>query len=222
MRGDLVWQTWPYSFSATFGVSASHSGAISTDQGAQLEFIPEDSAAFVAAAKQAKLRLRKRMAIFIHGDDRPGAIADMLAKLAAAHMNGDKYTVDGVMRPDFSFPFSTSAAWIPIDLTPEQIGDIWDHYLNAVVGRLRPGVTVQRANAALLLLSQQLAREYPAPSNGRIERFFVERSRDARLAVRPERDSEARTGRDIESAATAAWRGPRSGGDSSFSRAANL
>jgi putative ABC transport system permease protein len=89
-------------------------------------------------------------------------------------MNGQAYTVDGVMRPDFSFPFSTSEAWIPIDLTPEQLEDLGDHYLNEVVGRLRPGVTVQKANAELLLLSQQLAREYPATSNGSMERFFVE------------------------------------------------
>ena len=54
---------------------------------AQLEFIPEDSATFVAAAKQAKLRLRKSTALYIHGDDRPGAIADILAKLARAHIN---------------------------------------------------------------------------------------------------------------------------------------
>ena len=54
---------------------------------AQLEFIPEDSATLVAAAKQAKLRLRKGTALYIHGDDRPGAIADILAKLAGAHIN---------------------------------------------------------------------------------------------------------------------------------------
>lgn len=54
---------------------------------AQLEFIPEDSATFVAAAKQAKLRLRKSTALYIHGDDRPGAIADILAKLARVHIN---------------------------------------------------------------------------------------------------------------------------------------
>ena len=54
---------------------------------AQLEFIPEDSAIFVAAAKQAKLRLRKSTALFIHGEDRPGAIADILAKLAEARVN---------------------------------------------------------------------------------------------------------------------------------------
>jgi hypothetical protein len=54
---------------------------------AQLEFIPEDSATFIAAAKRAKLRLRKGTALYIHGDDRPGAIADILAKLARAHIN---------------------------------------------------------------------------------------------------------------------------------------
>jgi hypothetical protein len=54
---------------------------------AQLEFIPEDSATFIAAAKQVKLSLRKSMVLFIHGDDRPGALADILAKLAGAHIN---------------------------------------------------------------------------------------------------------------------------------------
>ena len=49
---------------------------------AQLEFIPENGAAFVAAAKQAKLRLRKSTALYIHGEDRPGAVADILARLA--------------------------------------------------------------------------------------------------------------------------------------------
>ena len=54
---------------------------------AQLEFIPEDGATFLAAAKQAKLRLRKSTALYIHGEDRPGAIADILAKLAGKHIN---------------------------------------------------------------------------------------------------------------------------------------
>jgi hypothetical protein len=54
---------------------------------AQLEFIPDNAAAFVAAAKQGKLTLRKSTALFIHGDDSPGAIANILAKLAAAHIN---------------------------------------------------------------------------------------------------------------------------------------
>lgn len=54
---------------------------------AQLEFIPEDSTTFIAAAKRAKLRLRKSTALFIHGDDRPGAIAGILSKLAGADID---------------------------------------------------------------------------------------------------------------------------------------
>ena len=90
-------------------------------------------------------------------------------------LNGEKWIVEGVMRPDFSFPFATTEAWIPIDLTPEQLNDLGDHYLNEVVGRLRPGVTAEQANAELLLVSQRIAREHPVPSGGRVEeRFFVE------------------------------------------------
>ena len=54
---------------------------------AQLEFIPEDGATFVAAAKKAKLRLRKSTALYVHGDDRPGAVADILNNLAEARIN---------------------------------------------------------------------------------------------------------------------------------------
>ncbi|HKO06001.1 MAG TPA: hypothetical protein VJW51_14685 [Candidatus Acidoferrales bacterium] len=55
---------------------------------ATLEFIPENGAAFVAAAKGAKLKLsKKQIAFHVQGDDRPGAMADLLARLAAAKIS---------------------------------------------------------------------------------------------------------------------------------------
>jgi len=55
---------------------------------ATLEFIPENGAAFVAAAKAAKLKLsKKQIAFHVEGDDRPGAVADLLGRLAAAKVN---------------------------------------------------------------------------------------------------------------------------------------
>ncbi|SRR5712692_3285074 len=55
---------------------------------ATLEFIPENGTAFVAAAKSVKLKVsKKQIAFYVYGDDRPGAIADVLAKLAAARIN---------------------------------------------------------------------------------------------------------------------------------------
>ena len=56
---------------------------------AQLEFIPEDSAKFVAAAKQAKLEVRKSTAFYVHDEDRPGAVADILKKIADAGISLD-------------------------------------------------------------------------------------------------------------------------------------
>ena len=52
---------------------------------AQLDFVPEDPRALKAAARKAKLPLSPRKTAFlIEGDDRPGAVADLLDKLAAA------------------------------------------------------------------------------------------------------------------------------------------
>jgi hypothetical protein len=55
---------------------------------AQLDFVPEDPAAFAKAARQAGLRPSKKKAGFlIQGDDCPGAVSELLGKLAAAGIN---------------------------------------------------------------------------------------------------------------------------------------
>ncbi len=57
-------------------------------RGAQLDFIPQNAAAFKAAAKRAKLKLRvKRGGFLIQGGDRAGAIARVMSRLAAAKIN---------------------------------------------------------------------------------------------------------------------------------------
>jgi hypothetical protein len=54
----------------------------------QLDFVPVDSAALVAVAKKAKLKLSRRKSGFlIEGDDRVGAVCENLAKLAVAKIN---------------------------------------------------------------------------------------------------------------------------------------
>jgi hypothetical protein len=54
----------------------------------QVDFVPSDSAAFVAAAKAAKIKLSRAKKVFlVQGDDRVGAIQEILAKLASAKIN---------------------------------------------------------------------------------------------------------------------------------------
>ncbi len=50
--------------------------------------VPSDAAAFLAAAKAAKLKVSKPKTVFlIEGDDRVGAMAQLLARLGAAGIN---------------------------------------------------------------------------------------------------------------------------------------
>jgi len=59
-----------------------------SERKAQVDFVPADPAAFLSAAKAAKIKLSKPKKTFvIEGDDRVGAIAGVLAKLAAAKVN---------------------------------------------------------------------------------------------------------------------------------------
>lgn len=55
---------------------------------AQLDFVPADAAAFVAAAKAARIKLSKPKTVFlIDGQDRVGALADLMSRLGAAKVN---------------------------------------------------------------------------------------------------------------------------------------
>ncbi len=55
---------------------------------AQIDFVPEDTAAFRAAAKRNKWKLSARKTVFlVQGDDRLGAIQEVIGKLAAAKIS---------------------------------------------------------------------------------------------------------------------------------------
>jgi hypothetical protein len=55
---------------------------------AQLDFVPADPAAFKQAAKRAKWKVAgPKRGFLVQGDDRVGAIAELLERLAAAKVN---------------------------------------------------------------------------------------------------------------------------------------
>jgi hypothetical protein len=55
---------------------------------AQMDFIPEDTAAFKAAAKKAGLKLSpKKTGFLVQGEDLPGVIAGIMSNLAVAGVN---------------------------------------------------------------------------------------------------------------------------------------
>jgi putative ABC transport system permease protein len=102
-------------------------------------------------------------------------------------INGEPYTIVGVMpQLDSSFP----RLWVPLvnqakDLTPDARG----HYdLGLVLGRLKPGMTVTKAQAEMTSIAEDLTRAYPVTNNGRgitvltLQDYNI-RSQDARNGV---------------------------------------
>jgi hypothetical protein len=57
-------------------------------QRAQIDFIPENPTVFEAAAKRLELKLsKKKTGFLVQGQDRPGAVAEIMTRLADAKIN---------------------------------------------------------------------------------------------------------------------------------------
>lgn len=70
------------------GVNLLAFSGFPSGRGAQIDFVPEDPAAFRAVAKKAKWKITgPKRALLLEGEDRPGVIAEVMGKLAAAKIN---------------------------------------------------------------------------------------------------------------------------------------
>ncbi|MGA7524316.1 MAG: ABC transporter permease [Acidobacteriaceae bacterium] len=83
------------------------------------------------------------------------------------HMSGQDYTIVGVMPASFRFPVDApqNSFWTTLavdnDGTPRaQTANRGDHEL-AVMGRLKPGVSIAQANAEMKTIATRLAKKYP-------------------------------------------------------------
>lgn len=86
-------------------------------------------------------------------------------------LDGQPYTVIGVMPKAFSYPFSggraqalatDSQVWTPLALTPDVINRSGPSGYYGIIVRLQPGVSMNAAQAELNNLQHAIAKEYPA------------------------------------------------------------
>jgi putative ABC transport system permease protein len=80
-------------------------------------------------------------------------------------LNGESFTVIGVMPRGFFFPEREIELWTPWAMEPDQKAGRGDHYLR-LVARLKPGTSVAHANADLAAIGQRLSAEYPRTNEG--------------------------------------------------------
>ena len=79
-------------------------------------------------------------------------------------LNGQEMTVVGVMPREFDFPLGCKI-WAPLALTSVEYGDHQNGYLK-VIGRIKPGLSLQEAQTQLDTIASRIAREFPDTSTG--------------------------------------------------------
>ena len=75
-------------------------------------------------------------------------------------MDGEATTVVGVMPRGFFFPDHQTEYWVPASFTPQELARRTSHNLE-VVARLKPGVTVVRAQHDMDVIAKRLQQQYP-------------------------------------------------------------
>jgi putative ABC transport system permease protein len=103
--------------------------------------------------------------ILSHGlwQRRFGGDANILNR--AITLNGQSYTVIGVMPASFRVMDRPADLWAPIAFTAQQAQQHGSHYL-AALGRLKPGVTVEQARTEMSAIADRLAAQYPDSDAG--------------------------------------------------------
>ena len=114
---------------------------------------------------------------FVPDDDRPGTHVVLLSHSLwqrrfgsdpgvigrALTLNGESYTVVGVMPPSVHLPGYGNwkdQVWVPVAFPPEEAAQRGNHFLE-VIARLKPGVTIQQAQAEMETIAARLSQQYP-------------------------------------------------------------
>ena len=101
-------------------------------------------------------------------------------------LQGEPFTIVGVMPPDFSFPLFKLDAIVPLGPTA---GENRGNHSGEAMARLKPGVTAEQANAELAAIGHSLSVSYPATNANwelfatSLQAFFTKDSRAVMLTL---------------------------------------
>ncbi|MFL5612757.1 MAG: ABC transporter permease [Gemmatimonadaceae bacterium] len=118
---------------------------------------------------EEETRVGTRQPVAVITDDfwhtRFGGRPDMIGRTLV--LNGLPFTVVGITRPGLLAPLGTPDVWMPIGYYPNA-GDLELRGRAGVliVGKLKTGVSIQRAQADLDAITQRLAQTYPVTNAG--------------------------------------------------------
>ena len=76
-------------------------------------------------------------------------------------LEGVSRQVVGVMPADFRFPSAKTQVWIPLHNDPRNVAEYWAGDFMPVIGRLRPGSTLQKATADIRIFQSRVGALFP-------------------------------------------------------------
>lgn len=131
---------------------------------------------------------KQRVAILSHSFWRRQFGGDPSVVNRMVQFNGRDFLVAGVLPESFSFDNIGADCWMPMVLDFAQVREARrPHYLR-VVGRLKPGVSVEQARADIVGIAKDLERAYPATNTqmsaglGPLDDWFVGQTRRPLMA----------------------------------------
>ncbi len=118
---------------------------------------PQLGRAFVAEEDQSGAN---RVVILSHAlwERRFGSDPAIIGR--AINLDGQSFTVVGVMPGNFQFPKRTDQLWVPMPFTAKEAKQRGNHYLE-VIARMKPGISLQQAQAEMTTIAARLQHQYP-------------------------------------------------------------
>ncbi len=127
--------------------------------------------------------------IFHEGEDQPGHFVTVLsyglwqrsfggepsAVGRPITLNGQSYTIIGVMPKGFEFPprgmpqFNSADLWIPMALSHDELTDLGDNFDWGVIGRLKSGVTPAQAQSDINVVAADVLKTWGLPPTMKVE-----------------------------------------------------
>lgn len=76
-------------------------------------------------------------------------------------LNAEPHTVIGVMPAFLNYPDTDAQAWVPLVPSPGDANDRGMHMFE-VIGRLKPGVSIEQAQKEMALIARRIEQQYPS------------------------------------------------------------
>jgi putative ABC transport system permease protein len=104
---------------------------------------------------------RHRVAMLSEGLWRRRFGADPYVVGRVIRLNGEPFTITGVLPSSFQYPDTGTEVWTPVSYAPGDAMDSRSARFIDIIGRLKPGVTIARAQADLSVIAIGIRKQFP-------------------------------------------------------------